>query len=508
MTGMRTLFLAVCLASSPALGAPPPATPPALSRANSAEMQALLATQAGKLPVAFSDRTLPRVAVNTYDRLFLWNEIALDTTAIDHTPPPTGELRVFGEQFGPARTSRAMAIVHIAMFEAVNCIYPNYKSYTGLAPVQGEVSADYAIARAAHDALVWLYPSQAPRLDALLAADVRAMAGAPAALKAGNALGAAAAQSIVALRTNDGSQTPDPRVGVNYFPKLGPGYWSPDPVTGSKLALGAYWGQVTPFVMSAGGQFRPPPPPSLTSQEYTKAFRMTARLGGDPMNGTPTDRTARETLMGIFWTYDGTPSLCAPARLYNQVARTLAFQQGLNTVEDAARFLALVNTALADAGISAWDSKWYYQFWRPVTAIRNAAETGNPKTPQNPTWYPLGGQATNTHGPNFTPPFPSYPSGHAVFGGALFETFRHYWPDSTPFTFTSDEFNGKNRNIYGQIQKLHPLSYSSFTDAEYDNAESRIWIGVHWQFDADIGIAQGRQVADYVFANAFQPVAK
>ena len=503
MKTVRTLALAA-LASSLLTAQANAAS--SLSAADSADMQRLLATQDVKLAVNFTDHTLPQIAHTNYERLFLWNEIGLDTTAIDHTPVPPGQKRIFGEQFGPARASRAMAIVNIAMFEAVNAVFQQYRSYTGMAPVTGDVSVDYAIARAAHDTLVWLYPSQAPRLDALFFLDAGPVGGAGSSSAAGNALGIAAAQSIITLRTNDGSQIPDPQIGVGYFPKVGPGYWSSDPVSGSQLALGAFWGQVKPFVMSSGSQFRLPPPPSLTGDVYTADFKLTYELGGDPKNATPTKRTALETLMGIYWTYDGTPAICAPPRLYNQIARTLAFQQGISSVEDAARYLAMVNTAMADAAISAWDGKYYYQFWRPVTAIRGAASTGNKNTPQDPTWYPLGGQATNTHGPNFTPPFPSYPSGHAVFGGAVFETFRHFWPDKTPFTFTSDEFNGKNYNIYGKLQKLHPLSYASFTDAEWDNAESRIWIGVHWQFDAVNGIHEGNQVADWVFANAFQPV--
>jgi hypothetical protein len=481
---------------------------PALTAASSAELQQLLRLQVGKLPASFNSHELPRVALNTYDRLLLWNEIGLDSTAIDHTPvqPGDGAHRVFGEQLGPPRASRAMAIINIATFEAVNAVFQKYHSYTGLPPVHGEVSLDYAIARASHDAQVWLYPSQQPRLDALFAADIAHIKGSEQALTAGNAMGIAAAQSITTLRTNDGSQIPEPQVGVNYFPKTGPGFWSPDPITQTKTALGAFWNQVKPFVMTGASQFRVPPPPSLTSAQYTDSFLLTEQLGGDPMHGTETTRDARETLMGIYWTYDGTPGLCAPPRLYNQIARTLAFQQGIDRVEDAARYLALVNTAMADAAIAAWDSKYFYQFWRPVTAIRDPLSTGNPYTKPDPSWYPLGAQATNTHGPNFTPPFPSYPSGHATFGGAVFQIFRHYWTDKTPFTFTSDEFNGKNYNIYGQLMPLHPLSYKSFKDAEYDNAESRIWIGVHWQFDANAGILQGNQVADYVYANAFQPM--
>jgi membrane-associated phospholipid phosphatase len=479
---------------------------PALGAASSAELQALLATQESKLAVHFSNHKPPSMPTNTYDRLMMWNEVALDTTAIDHTPVSQGENRVFGEQFGPHRTSRALAIVQIGVFEAVNAYYQTYKSYAGVSPVSGDVSVDYAIAQAAHDTLSWLYPSQKPRLDDIFDLDVVTIGGTQAGRQAGAALGMAAAQAIIALRTNDGSQYTEPQVGVNFTPIGGIGHWQIDPVDPVTTALGAYWGQVKPFVLSTGAQFRPAPPPALTSQEYTKAFKDVAAIGGDPLHGTPSTRNNRQTFMGIYWTYDGTPGICAPARLYNQIARTLAFQTGLNTVPDAARFLAVTNTSLADAGISAWDAKWFYQFWRPVTGIRQADQTGNPKTPANPNWYPLGGQATNTSGPNFTPPFPSYPSGHATFGGALFEVFRHYWPDATPFTFVSDEFNGKNLNIYGQVQPRHPVTYQSFTDAEYDNAESRIFIGVHWQFDADTGIAEGRQVADYVLANAFQPV--
>jgi len=175
-------------------------------------------------------------------------------------------------------------------------------------------------------------------------------------------------------------------------------------------------------------------------------------------------------------------------------------------VPEIARLFALVNVAMADAAISAWDTKYFYQFWRPVTAIR---------AQRDPTYYPLGSPDTNTGGPNFTtnpggpnftPPFPSYTSGHATFGGALFQILRHFWPDETPFTFISDEFNGKNKDINGNLMPLRPASYKSFRDAEYDNAQSRIYLGIHWQFDADQGIIEGNHVGDYVFNNSFRPV--
>ena len=477
-----------------------------LSAADSAELQKLLRVQEQSSSVQFSNHKPPRVPADSFDRLFMWNEIALDTTAIDHTPTQPGELRIFGEQYGPARASRAMAIVHIAMFEAENAVTQKYRSYTGLAPVYGNVSVDYAIAQAAHDALVFLYPSQSGRLDDLLNLDAVRIVGSQKSLDKGQKLGAAAALSIDKLRTNDGSQVPDPSLGGPFKPIGGVGHWSQDPISKLNILLGAYWPNVTPFTMTTGDQFRAPPPPALNSKAYSKAFLQEENVGGDPRFGTPTGRTAAETLTGIYWSYDGTPALCAPPRLYNQVARAIVLQQGMSTLPEAGRMLALINTAMADAAISAWDTKWHYQFWRPVTAIRSKDQGGNKEVTADPSWYPLGGQATNTRGPNFSPPFPAYVSGHATIGGALFQIMRHYYPDSTSFTFVSDEWNGLNKDASGKIRPLKPLSFNTFTEAEYQNAESRVYLGVHWQFDADMGIAEGQQVADWTWDHAFQPV--
>ena len=484
----------------------PSAAAAALAPESAAELQKLLGVQTRQTLVSFANHMPPRAPSDTFDRLFMWNEVALDTTAIDHTPILPGELRVFGEQFGPARSSRAMAIAHIAMFEAVNSIAHTAASYAGVPPVSGDVSLDYAIAQSAHDALVWLYPSQQDRLDAILAVDASRIPGTPAGLAAGRALGQRAAAAIIALRTNDGSQIPEPMVGGPFTPIGGVGHWSPDPVSKLKIYLGAYWSQVKPFTLTTSHQFRAPPPPALTDPAYTQAFRRVEKLGGDPRFGTPTERTKDETFIGKFWSYDGTPALCAPPRLYNQVARTIALQQGMRRVPEAARMLALINTAMADAAISAWDTKWHYQYWRPVTAIRSLQQGGNTEVTPDPTWYPLGAQATNTRGPNFTPPFPAYVSGHATIGGALFQILRHYYPDATKFTFVSDEWNGMNLDVSGKVRPLRPMKYDTFTEAEYDNAESRIYIGVHWQFDADLGVSEGHKVADWVWDHAFQPI--
>ena len=402
-----------------------------------------------------------------------------------------------------------MAIIHIAMFDAVNTLDGRFHNYDALVAPHGQVSVDRAIAQAAHDTLVWLYPHQQARLDALLAQDITIIPGNNAALAKGAALGAAAAAAIIARRTNDGSELPEQNVGTgpdDYHVNPAAGSWSPDPVSGFQFTLGARWAQVKPFVMTSASQFRPAPPPALGSAAYAVAYNQVKRLGGDPAQGTPTDRTPRQTFIGRFWGYDGTPALCAPPRLYNMLARTVAIQQRIVNLDEMARYLALINTAMADAGISAWDAKWYYQFWRPVTGIRRGDADGNAATASDATWYPSGAPATNTSGPNFTPPFPAYPSGHATFGGALFGTMRVFFPELTKFTFVSDEFNGLNRDVSGALRPLVPEKFKSFSEAEFDNAESRIYNGVHWEFDATAGIAEGNAVANYVFHHAFQRV--
>jgi hypothetical protein len=240
------------------------------------------------------------------------------------------------------------------------------------------------------------------------------------------------------------------------------------------------------------------------------------RLGGDgEVDGTPTERSEDQTFAGIFWAYDGTPSLCAPPRLYNQIAVQIARQRPKSlSVIQLARMLALVNTAMADAGIAIWESKYFYAYWRPITGIREADEgtgptgegDGNPDTTGDPDFSPLGAPASNLIGPNFTPPFPAYPSGHAGFGGALFQTLRRFYgTDEIPFTFVSDEFNGVTRDNQGNIRQLIPRSFESLSEAEEENGQSRIYLGIHWAFDKTEGIAQGREVADAVFRGAFVP---
>lgn len=441
-----------------------------------------------------------------------WNAIALDANAIDHTPVASGENRVYGEQLGPTRTSRAFAIVHIAMFDAVNGIARRYQGYNNLPPPPGDTSSQAALAQAAHDTLAALYPSQTARFDALLAEDLARIPPGRAKLN-GIEFGRRAALAILERRTNDGSQRAEPVVGVELHPSYLPGKWRPDPVSQMPIALGAYWGQVRPFVLERAGQIAPAPPPALNSPEYAAAFNEVKKLGGDGIT-TPTQRTPEQTVAGIYWGYDAVPGLGAPPRLYNQIAVTIAERTNMGLV-DFARLLALANIAMADVVIAGWKAKYDYQFWRPVTGIREADEgtgptgrgDGNPATRGDPGFTPLGAQASNLSGPDFTPPFPSYPSSHAILGSAMFQTLRNvYRTDRIAFTFVSDEYNGITRDNNGTVRPRLPRHFASLSAAEKENGQSRIYLGIHWRFDSTHGILQGRRVADYVFKNALLPL--
>jgi hypothetical protein len=442
-----------------------------------------------------------------------WNEVAINASGVDHTPVAPGENRVFGEQIGPGRSARAIAIVQIAVFDALVAANGGYTSYTGLSRVSGQVSTKAAVAYAAHDTLVEMFPSQKASFDSELQDSVRRLRDSATAIFNGVRLGKRAADAILELRAADGSQHAEPVLGTQWTTSDAAGHWRQDPIGLSKVALGAHWGEVRPFVMNSSAQFRVPPPPAMTSAEYTEAFNEAKRLGGDGVN-TPTERTSDQTFAGLFWAYDGTPSLCAPPRLYNQIALQIAKQRGSGAMATA-RLLALVNTALADAGIAIWESKYFYDFWRPVTGIREASEgtgptgagDGNPDTIGDPNFMPLGAPGSNLNGPNFTPPFPSYPSGHGGFGGALFQMLRRFYgTDRIAFTFVSDEFNGKTRDNNGNVRPLQPRSFSRLSQAEEENGQSRIYLGIHWAFDKTEALTQGERIADYIYLRAFRPI--
>lgn len=443
-----------------------------------------------------------------------WNTIAIDATGLDHTPSNQGPAHTFGQQVGPCRASRAEAIVHIAIFEAVNAIKGGYESYAGIGAAPAGTSLRAAVAQAAHDACVALWPSQSAIFAGHLATELAAVSAGTAKTD-GIALGANCAAAVLVLRANDNMPVGEQQYGVDYVAGNDAGEWRQDPIAQQPVALGAQWGEIDPFVINSVVQFRLPPPPAIDSVEYATAFNEVKTLGGDGTI-TPTTRTADQTHAGIYWAYDGVPSLCAPPRLYNQIAVHIAEQEGTNTAIELARLLALVNTAMADAGLTSWDSKYFYKYWRPITGIREAdLGTGpnglgddNPLTTGDATYVPLCAPASNQNpGTNFTPPFPAYPSGHATFGGALFQTLRRFYgTDHIPFTFVSDEYNGVTTDSTGAVRPLLPRSFANLTEAETENGQSRIYLGIHWSFDATGGIQQGNNVGNYVYDHAFRPI--
>jgi hypothetical protein len=371
-----------------------------------------------------------------------------------------------------------------------------------------------AVAQAARDTLAALFPSQITSFDMLLADDLSLISDGGAKSN-GIDLGQRAAAAILALRADDGSQHDEQLFGNEYIPAVGPNKWRQDPISQVLIALGSLWDvKVAPFVLSSVRQFPIPPPPAAGSPKFIAAFDEAKNYGGcgdEPAvdcaagyGGSPTAtmRTATQTQIGIFWGYDGTPGLGTPPRLYNQIAVQIAEQKGSNGIE-LARLLALVNVAMADAGLVAWKAKYDYEFARPITAIREAGVGGDP------TWTPLGAPASNLMGPNFTPPFPAYASGHATFGAALFQVLRKFYgTDSIAFNFVSDEYNGVTMDNTGIARPLLPRSFSNLSQAEEENGQSRIYLGIHWSFDKTAGIAQGRRVADFVMRNAFTPLRR
>lgn len=492
--------------------------PPLSARANLQSMPALpkltthpmpgYRTQPGTtvLPYRYS----PPSGCNAKQRLAYWNEVALQTMGIDHALPISPTESPMPEQLGPTRTSRVMAIVQIAVYDALNAIVGRYPGYSGSLAAYADSSPDAAIAQASHDTLAALYPSQKNQLDGLLSADLARLPAGRGTLD-GIDIGRRAAQAILALRANDGFYEGEPVVGEDYFVSNAPGQWRPDPVSRNPIALGAYWYRVKPFVVQSISQYRSPPPPALTSAAYTQALNEVKQLGGDGIH-TPTRRTAEQTWIGIFWSYDGTPWLASPVRMENQVSMQLSLPRARDALE-LARTMALVNAAVADATIAVWYNKYYYDFWRPVTGIREASPgsgptgrgDGNPDTVGDPNWTPLGSPASNLIGPNFTPPFPSYTSGHAGECGAMFQVMRSMYGDNIAFTFMSDEWNGITRDNHGNVRPRRPRSFQSLSQAEEEAGQSRIYLGVHWQFDKVEAQATGRRVANDVLQRGLVP---
>lgn len=479
-----------------------------------------------------------------------WNSLALETSGRDHifvmadpTDPCSGSMTY--EQLGPHRSSRAMAIVHVAMFEVVNSVNGKFDGYLNATPpditgIDKDSFLNVAIGVAAAETLSALYPRQKDAWIRLKLEQYLLQFGSGKAAEEGTKFGRAVARAVLEKRKQDGANvggvegkpvpepvlvpdTCNPSASPFVFKGAGPTFWRQDPVSRLNVALGANWGRVVPFAMRSGDQFRLPAI-NIADPGFNHQVEEVKSLGAAGIERGPksvSTRTATDEMKGIFWAYDGVPSLCAPPTLYNQVVRAVLDDESTKKedIDFVSRLFALANVAMADAAIAAWDSKYFHQVARPVTYIRDT--DGSPSDGDTCTgkdchkacggedgkWCPLGAPATNGRGPNFTPPFPSYPSGHATFGGALFRVLDQEFGGDRSFAFTSDEFNGSNRPAGEETSARpnRPQSWGSLRDAEYENGRSRIWLGIHWQADADAGIAQGHCVADWTLANMFRP---
>lgn len=378
--------------------------------------------------------------------------------------------------------SRTLAMVSGAVYDAVNAIERTGAVYKVDVQAPRWASSTAAASEAAYLVLASLEPNSAPVLDATLA---QSMAAVPAdrARRAGVAVGRKVAEGILDWRANDGSSA-----SVPYRPGTAPGQWRPTPPD-QTVAWGPEWGGVTPFAIRSAMTYLPPQPPALSSAAYAAAVNQVESLGAR----ASTTRTADETRAAIFWSYDW-PTTGTPPVHFDQIVEDIALEQH-NTMVRNARLFGLVNLAMADAGIVAWDAKYTFNFWRPITAIRLANTDGNPATVADPIWTPLGSPGA-AGAPSYTPPFPSYVSGHATFGGAVFTVLADFYGgDHLPFTIGSDMLPGVTR------------AFESFSAAALENAWSRVWLGVHYSFDSTQGLATGSAVGQAVYDAVMGPAA-
>ncbi|WNG85899.1 phosphatase PAP2 family protein [Mycobacterium sp. ITM-2016-00317] len=416
-----------------------------------------------------------------------WNSVLLEASRRDFSRG-----YVNNQQPGPIRTARAMAMVHLAVHDAV-AFHPTgnpaaaYLTKKGQPPVGVSGPIDDVIAGAAVTMLKHLYPAYGRFFDDALGRYNNGAFGS----------GAKVAMEIIKLRTGDGS---DVSIEAPQVPTPAYGEHRADPYSARQPRLGPVWGNVTRFAES-GHQMLAPfpghnhPENHLLDPDYKDDFEEVRDYGSVQRKL----RTAEQERIGVYWGYDGANNLGVPPRLYNQIARKVLENRSLNQSQTAELF-AVLNVAMADAGIDAWYYKYVHNVWRPVIGIRN-----EPAPHGDPFWAPLGAPQTNGSRATATPPFPAYPSGHASFGAAVMQVLRlglikNPSPitvadvldvetgDSVPvpeetFTFVSDELDGIAADPDGSLRALTPVTFKNFVEPVWENSVSRVYLGVHWRFD-------------------------
>jgi len=358
---------------------------------------------------------------------------------------------------------RIMGMVDAAMFDAVNSIEPRYRPYLVQLPADPTTSKEAAAAAAAAAVLATIDAKTAGEMKAALASYLVSIPDG-AAKSDGIKLGEAVAAKVVAARANDGSDAPDA-----YRPRTTPGVYVPTPITAASM-----WPNVKPFAMAKGSQFRPKAPISLESKEWATDFNELKDYGGK----NSVKRTAQQTETARFW-------LMAGPQAYHPFARQLVTAKQMSVV-DSAQFMALVALGLNDALIAVFDAKYHYNFWRPITSIRNGDIDNNPATDREATWQPIDN----------TPLHPEYPCAHCILSGSVAAVVKTALgsADIPEIAVTSPTAPGVTHRW---------TNMAAFTE---EVANARIWAGFHYRFSTRVGTGMGFQIGEYVVKNVMQPV--
>ena len=404
---------------------------------------------------AVANHVMATVARNHADVVLDWNATAEATLFVPAAGRP-----------GPV-AFLDIAIVHAAVHDAVQAIDKRFESYhVNIPGASGSPAA--AAAKAAHDVMVNILPGKTADFDAAYVASLAKYGLAEN--DPGVAVGATAAAGILALRANDG-RVPNP-LPPPYLGGTNPGDWRPSPPANAPMAT-PWLGAVPTFTINDGDQFRPQPQPALTSQRYTQDYNEVKALGGLPGTGT---RTPEQTDLAYF--YGGTS--------WPKIIRDIA-DLYVPDIGDRARMMALAHLAIADSIITCWDSKRFFSFWRPITAIRDGDKDGNPETVGDPNWLPLFP----------TPPYPDYTSGFNNIGGSLTRTLEHFFgTDYMTFTVTTTHALA--------VQKAR--TFYRFSDLSDDSVVVRIYQGIHFRFADEVAQKQGRAIGDWTFGHYLRPL--
>ncbi len=383
------------------------------------------------------------------DPVLRWNQAVLDAVRLDASYPTFA--------------SRAMAMVHTAIYDAVNAVEGRTGYYVTLAAPSG-ISLEAAVTGAAHQVLSYLYPALQSTFDSVKAASL-AQVPDGSAETGGLNFGTSIGDAIVALRTHDGWDD-----FVDYVPTNAPGRWQPtEPIYA--VALDPHWANLEPFSGTVLDQFAPAGPPSLISQEWATAFDDVKSLG----RFDSTTRTADQLQIARFWA-DG-PGTDSPPGHWNHIAQQVARAEG-NSIAENARLFAMLDIALADAAIVSWQAKYQHDLWRPITAILNADTDGNDLTSVDAGWLPL----------LVTPNFPEYTSGHSTFSSAGATVLTAVFGDDYAFTTTSSGLPNVTR------------SFASFDAAAVEAGRSRIYGGIHYEFSNQDGRTSGQALAAHILS--------